>query len=78
MKTGDQVMLFVTERGHERRLVTKELLVDDAGVVAITTAEVDQGWPEKPFRLLPHRIELSPTTSGPVALYVYQEDVIRP
>ena len=77
MKSGDQVILVVREAGKPSRLALKELLIDEAGVLAITTPWTAPGWPER-LRLRPARLEASPMPPGPPGLYVYQDDVVRP
>lgn len=77
MKSGDQVILFIKEAGKDPRMAMKELLLDESGVLAITTPQTVAGWPER-LRLRPERLEESPTQLGRQALYFYQDDVVRP
>ena len=77
MKTGDQVILMVKEAGKERRMILRELLVDEAGVLSVTTENTSSGWPTR-LRLRPERLEESPMLQGHRALFLYQDDVVPP
>ena len=77
MKTGDQVILVVKDSGKDSHMTLKELVIDEEGVVAVTTPRTVPGWPER-LRLRPERLEASPMLPGSQALFFYQDDVVKP
>jgi hypothetical protein len=77
MRDGDQIVLMIRETGKQRRMVVKEILIDEVGPLAITTEDTSPGWPER-LRLRPEQLEESPVLLGPRALYFYQTDVSKP
>ena len=77
MKTGDHVILVITEKGKENRWIMKHILVDGEKVFAITNMYMSQGWPER-LQLRRERLEELPMLLVRPPLYVYQDDVSHP